>query len=539
MSVVEDAVGAVPEALWPATAVLVPLLAAVALLVADRFPRPPGPRASRAVAVTAALLAAVATVVTVWRRPETELAWIPSLGVRLDTAVDGISAPLLLLTAVVGVVAVALPYHRPLTDPPPSLGRRRGSREGSDREVTAPLPEDAVGAPRSLATYYACLLLVTGGALLAFLTRDAVVFFVAFEIVLVPMWVLVARHGDAVRAAGRDGAALRFVLVTATGSTLMLVGILALATATGTTDLGRWAELAGSSMTPGTQLAVAALLLLGLGLKVPVWPLHTWLPWVHATAPTAGSVLLAAVLLKLGVYGIIRLAVAGVPGGFTALSPLLAGLAVTGTVWAGLACLVEPDLKRLIAWSSVAHLGFVVLALATGTQVGLQAAVYGNVAHGLVSALLFVVVGELKHQWGGADLRTARAALREAAPRLGFLLVVGMAAAMGLPGLATFWGEFGALYAAWSPDPSRPGGWFRVFAVVAALGAVLAAAYTVRVLREVWSGDRRTPAVADARGVTWVAGAVLSALVVGLGVYPVALTELSWPAVAWLTGAGR
>lgn len=114
-----------------------------------------------------------------------------------------------------------------------------------------------------------------------------------------------------------------------------------------------------------------------------------------------------------------------------------------------------------------------------------------------------------------------------------------MAAAMGLPGLATFWGEFGALYAAWSPDPSRPGGWFRVFAVVAALGAVLAAAYTVRVLREVWSGDRRTPAVADARGVTWVAGAVLSALVVGLGVYPVALTELSWPAVAWLTGAGR
>src|SRR5690606_36386226 len=138
-------------------------------------------------------------------------------------------------------------------------------------------------------------------------------------------------------------------------------GILAVANRTGTNDLTAWASSAGAALGTGGQTAVAVVLLVGLAVKVPVWPLHTWLPWVHATAPTAGSVLLAAVLLKLGVYGMVRLAVAPLPEGFAAASPVLAGFAVVGIVWAALACLVEPDLKRLIAWSSVAHLGFVVL----------------------------------------------------------------------------------------------------------------------------------------------------------------------------------
>ncbi|USQ76960.1 complex I subunit 4 family protein [Ornithinimicrobium cryptoxanthini] len=515
--------------------VLAPLLGAGWLLVADRVGTPPSPRVSRGLAVTAAVLAALAAGWTVWRRPELDLAWIESLGVRLDLAVDGISAPFVLLTGLMAVVATLVPYHSPLSD------ARLG--EPGRRQPTEPLPVGTVvPGPRSLATYYACLLVVVGGSLLTFLTRDALIFFVAFELVLIPMWVLIARHGDATTRADRDGAAWRFLLFTATGSMLMLIGILALWSATGTTNLVRWAELAGSSMGHGTQVIVAVILLIGLGIKVPVWPLHTWLPWVHATAPTAGSVLLAAVLLKMGAYGMIRLVAAPLPDGLTTVAPALAGFAVTGILWAGLACLVEQDLKRLIAWASIGHLGFVVLGIAAGTETGLQAAIFGNMAHGLIAGLLFVLVGSLKHQWGGADLATSRAALREITPRLGFALILGMAAAMGLPGLAGFWGEWGALFAAWDPGPGRTVGWFRVFALAGALGAVLAAAYAVRVLREVWAGDRRSPAIRDARGVELGILTVLGVGIVALGVYPVALLDLTAPAVEGVIatlGAGR
>ena len=179
---------------------------------------------------------------------------------------------------------------------------------------------------------------------------------------------------------------------------------------------------------------------------MPLWPVHTWLPPAHTIAPTAGSVLLAAVLLKMGTYGIVRLVVAPLPDGFAAVAPVLAVAGVIGILWGGLACLVENDLKRLVAYSSVAHMGFVALGLASGTTTGLQAALFANVAHGIVTALLFFLVGGLKDRWGSADLRTARAALREVSPRLGFAMVVGFAATLGLPGLVGFWGEFLAVY---------------------------------------------------------------------------------------------
>jgi NADH-quinone oxidoreductase subunit M len=197
---------------------------------------------------------------------------------------------------------------------------------------------------------------------------------------------------------------------------------------------------------------------------------------------------------------------------------------------------VEQDLKRLIAWSSIAHLGFVVLGLASGTATGLQAALFGNVAHGLVSALLFVVVGGLKHRWGSARLSAARAALREGSPRLGAALVLGIAASMGLPGLAGFWGEVGALLSAWAPAPDRPEAWFRWYAVIGAVGGALSVAYGVRVLREVWSGDRTEPRVPDAVRTERFSLRVLGALVVLLGVLPTLLLTLTAPVVEAMVG---
>lgn len=498
---------------------LAPLLVAAAwLLVADRLGQGLPAQWARALAVGASATSALGVVLAAWGRTEIDVAWIPALGVRMDLAVDGISAPLLVMTALVGLVAVALPYHRHSDPNAPA--------------ITAPL---SPGEPESgVATYYGCLVLVLFGALLTFLARDAVVFFLGFETVLVPMWVLVARHGDATQRAKRDGAAARFLSVTAVGSMLMLVGILVIATATGSTDLDVWADQGGAAVSGSAQLSAAILLVVGLGLKVPIWPLHTWLPWVHATAPTAASVLLAAVLLKMGTYGIVRLVIPAVPGGFEDVAPVLAGCAAIGIVWASLAALVEADLKRLIAWSSIAHLGFVALGLAAGTEAGMQAALFGNVAHGIISALLFVVVGGLKERWGSADLGAPRAAVREVAPRLGFGLVLGMAASLGLPGLAGFWGEIGAIYAAWDPAAARHDGWFTMFAVIAAVGAALAAAYSVRVLRLVWAGERTRPVISDAGLVERVAIGVLAGVVVGLGVYPLALLEVTEPAVATL-----
>ncbi len=457
-------------------ALLVPGVAAVWLLGVARTVRAETPAATQTVALLASVVTLVLAVVTVWTRPVVDAPWLPTLGVRWHFAVDGISLPLVLLTAALTVVVVL---------------HARGREPGR-----------GIAGSTSASTFYACILLVELGALATFLTRDAVVFFIAFEIVLVPMWVLIGRFGDEhVRDTVRRDAASRFVFFTVLGSTLMLLGILVLITSAGTADLDALAAARGAGLSRGTQVMAAALLVTGLGIKIPLWPVHTWLPPAHTVAPTAGSVLLAAVLLKMGTYGIVRLVVPTVPVGFAVVSPYLAAVGAVGIIWGGLACLVERDLKRLVAYSSVAHMGFVAIGLASGTTTGLQAALFANVAHGLVSALLFLVVGGLKERWGGADLTIARRALRDASPRMGWALVVGFAAALGLPGLVGFWGEFLAVYAAWSPAPDRPLALLRTCAVVAVVGMAIAAAYALRVLRLVWAGGAADAAgAADAGG---------------------------------------
>jgi len=485
-------------------AMAVPALTGTALIVSGRVMRPSAERNANTLSLVASVATAVLVVAAVITRPVMNQAWLPSLDVRLQFAVDGISAPLLILTAALSIAVVVHARSRPPHGGSPS-------------------------------TFYGCLQLVELGALATFFAQDAVIFYVAFEIVLIPMWVLISRYGDSRDLAARADASGRFVLYTVLGSTLMLIGILALVQASDTANMATMAAAQGAGIERHTQVIIAALLLVGMGIKVPVWPLHTWLPPAHTIAPTAGSVMLAAILLKMGTYGIVRLVVAPLPIGFGALAPAFAVVGVVGIIWGGLACLVENDLKRLIAYSSVAHMGFVVLGLASGTTVGLQAALFANIAHGVVSALLFFLVGGLKERWGSADLATARAALREVSPRLGIALVVGFAASLGLPGLVGFWGEFLAMFAAWNPAPDRPLLLMRILVVVSVLGAGLAAAYSLRVLKLIWSGDRTTPAHDDASGGEWSVVAALVCAVLVLGVAPGLVLDSTYEDVAAIT----
>ncbi|HEX8496630.1 MAG TPA: NADH-quinone oxidoreductase subunit M [Actinomycetales bacterium] len=507
--------------------VLLPLGAALALLL---LPRGPGEAVAASAGVATSALTLAVSVLTLAAEPwasgtavlDLNASWIPDLSSRLHVTLDGVSAAHVLLTTALGLAAAVMVARHP--------------------------PEG--GSVRSLVV---CLLVVQAGAVATFLAADLILFFVAFEVVLVPMWAIIRWWGDPHDASARRDGAARFVLFTALGSALMLAGLLLVAITTGTTDLVELAAQQGAGVTRTTQVVAAALLVAGLAVKVPVWPLHTWLAPAHTAAPTVGSLLLAGVLLKMGSYGLVRVVVPVMPEGFAAVAPVLGALGVVGILWGGLACLVERDLKRLVAFSSVAHMGFVVLGIASGTPQGLQGAMFANIAHGVITGLLFVVAGGLKDRYGSASLATIGGGLRDRSPRLGALLAVGCVAGLGLPGLAGFWGELLAVYGAWqSRTEGEPALW-RTLAVLAVVGTALAAAYLLRVLHEIWHGARAetdadavagpaaglAPASRDATGTELVVGVPLAVVTVVLGLLPWLLLRLTEPTVRHLLGLGR
>ena len=282
-----------------------------------------------------------------------------------------------------------------------------------------------------------------------FVAQDLILFFVFFEIVLLPMYFMIGVWGGE----QRQYASIKFFLYTLFGSALMIVSFLALFFVTGRRDVlddrprraRRRAHRVGRRpVVLSTQVLIFGGMFMGFGIKVPMFPFHTWLPDAHTQAPTVGSVILAAVLLKLGTYGFVRVALPILPEAAVEWAPWIGLLAVIGIIYGALGCLAQTDMKRLIAFSSVAHMGFVMLGIATLTDFGLNAAVFGMVAHGLITGMLFFLAGSVKERFHTLEIKRLGGLLLQA-PKMGWILGFCAMASLGLPGLAGFWGEFPAI----------------------------------------------------------------------------------------------
>jgi NADH-quinone oxidoreductase subunit M len=415
--------------------------------------------------------------------------WITAWGISWKLGLDGISLFLVVLTGLLFPIALL------------------GPRVHHDKKA-----------------YVAWLLLLEAGCMGVFLALDLFLFFIFWEIVLVPMYFLIGGWGYE----NRVYAALKFFLYTMAGSGLMLVGILALAflhqSHFGKLTFDLQTLASQQSFAESTARWLFLAFSISFAIKVPIFPLHTWLPDAHTEAPTAGSVILAGVLLKLGTYGFLRFGLELFPKAAHDLAPVLLTLGVIGIIYGALVATVQKDLKRLVAYSSVAHLGFIVLGTFAFTTQGLEGGVLQMVNHGLSTGALFLLVGwiyERRHTRQIAEL----GGLQKVAPVFAGVFMVVMLSSIGLPGLNGFVGEFLVLIGTFV---SR-----RWWAVPATAGVILAALYLLWAYQRVFHGEP-TGENAEFREMTWAERGVmlpLLAAIVFLGVYPRPVLDRIEPSV--------
>ena len=331
--------------------------------------------------------------------------WVPGIGLDYALGVDGLSLPLVLINA-----ALTL--------------------------VSAVITRDIDKRPR---IYFAMLLLISGAVNGAFLSENLLLFFLFYELELIPLWLLISVWGGTNRAY----AATKFLIFTAISGMLILGAFLGLALLTGSVDFSLTPVLS-DRLAMGGQLVLLGALLIGFGIKIPLVPLHNWLPDAHTQASTPVSVLLAGVLLKLGTYGLLRFGLQLFPEAWTQLAPGLAIWAAVSVLYGSLAAIAQTDMKRMVAFSSVGHMGYVLLAASANTPVALLGAVFQMVSHGLISALLFLLVGIVYRKTGTRDLQVLHGLLNpeKGLPMTGSLMIVAVMASAGLPGMAGFISEF-------------------------------------------------------------------------------------------------
>src|SRR5213593_216437 len=428
---------------------------------------------------------------------EVNARWIPVIGARYHVGIDGISLPLYLLTLALSFLCAIYSYRFV-----PSPGRTK--------------------------SFLALQLLLETGMAGTFIAFDLILFFVFWELVLVPMYFLIGIWGSA----NREYAAIKFFLYTLFGSVFMLLAFLGIyfrssVNGAHTFDIVQLQQFAASGgFTKAFQLVAFVGVFLGFAIKVPMWPFHTWLPDAHTEAPTVGSVLLAGILLKMGTYGFIRISLPILPDAARTWAPAIGILAVIAIVYASLACLAQRDLKRLIAFSSVGHMGFVMLGIATLTDVGINGAVFGMVAHGLITGMLFFLAGSIHERYHTRQIAEIGGGMLQKIPLLSGIFAFTAIASLGLPGLAGFWGEVTALLSSYSPAAILSGHvtLFRTLMVFGGIGTVLTAGYFLWTLQRVNLGTLpdawRERAPPDVTAVEMMAWTPLLVGILFLGLFP-------------------
>jgi NADH-quinone oxidoreductase subunit M len=372
---------------------------------------------------------------------------------------------------------------------------------------------------RNLKQYFAALFVAEVGMLGVFAAQDLILFYVFFEITLVPMYLLVGVWGDE----NRRPAAIKFFIYTFLGSTVMLAGFLAFGILADTYAMS--ALGGGGGLSRAAQVAVAAPILFGLLIKVPAVPLHSWLLDVYVSSPTSTNVLLSGILPKLGTYGLIKVAIPLLPQGVEPFLPYVAAFGVINIIYGSFVAFLQPDLKALVAYSSIGTLGFILLGAASGNAVGLNGAVFQQVSHGLYSALLFILVGVIAARTGTRRI-SELGGLAARMPWAGGLLALGALAAMGLPGLAVFVSEFMSIMGGYESFP--------VQGVLAAVGIILSAMYLLYMLARVIFGPIERPEyerIGDAGPIEMASVVPLAVLLVLLGIFPALLIGVQRPAV--------
>ncbi|NPD69697.1 NADH-quinone oxidoreductase subunit M [Lichenicola cladoniae] len=404
--------------------------------------------------------------------------WIPQLGIGLRLDMDGLSLLLLWLTLALSVVSVVISW----------------------KEIT-----EHVGF------FHVCLLATTSGVIGVFLSTDLFLFFFFWEIMLVPMYFLVAIWGHERRV----HAAIKFFLFTQGSGLLMLLAIFGLvfahrqATGQFTFD---YFQLLGTYMPPGTEMLLMLGFFIAFAVKLPVVPFHSWLPDTHTQAPTAGSVLLAGILLKTGAYGLIRFTVPLFPDAARLFTPVALALGVIGILYGALLAMAQTDMKRLVAYSSVSHLGFVLLGIFAWNGLALQGVVIQMIAHGISTGALFILVGTLQDRLHTRDLRRM-GGLWHSAPHFSAIFLFFGVASLGLPGLGNFVGEFLTLLGTYRVSPPA--------AILGAVGLVMAAVYVLMLVQRSLLGPSQPGAViTDLSRRHMAVMAVMIVAIIAVGVLP-------------------
>jgi NADH-quinone oxidoreductase subunit M len=456
--------------------------------------------AARVLALLTALLGCAIALVSVIQggpmiHTVCEFPWIPSLGIQFHLAADGISLTLVLLTGIAAVSGILFSWNI----------------EHRAKE------------------FFAFYLSLIGGVYGVFLSFDLFLLFVFYELAIIPKYFLIAIWGSTNRGYG----AMKLALYSFVGSAMVLIGIVAAYVVAGahTTDL---LELAKFPFPASFQFWAFPLVFIGFAILAGLWPFHTWAPTGHVAAPTAASMLLAGVVMKLGAYGALRVAMTLFPLGLRAWQQEIALLAVIGIVYGAMVALVQKDFKFVIGYSSVSHMGFVLLGLVTLNQIGLSGAVLQMFSHGIIAGLLFGVVGRMVYdRTHTRDLAALEGmGLAKAIPFAAVTFVIASVASMGMPGFSGFVAELQVLIGAWHAFPG--------FTIVAGFGIVIGVAYTLRVLQKSFFGEAessRSGAEAHFKCLPPISiperigGLVLMATSLVIGLYPRLLLDLIVPSL--------